>query len=393
MSNAIEKTEKYYMPVFSRQKLVLDHGRGVYVYDENGKEYLDCLAGIAVNGLGYAHPAMLKALSEQAAKLMHTSNIFYSQVQADLVEKLCTIAGFDKVFLANSGAEANEGALKLARKYGHTISDSKIKIVTANHSFHGRTMMTMTATGQPKYQQGYAPLPEGFSYVDFGDIQQLEAAMDDDVCAVLLEVIQGEGGVNVASKDYFEQVRKLCDKHNALLIFDEIQTGVCRTGQWFAYQGIGIKPDIMTMAKALGCGYPIGAFLTDDKWAKYFKPGDHGGTFGGNQLGCAVALAVLDFMQSEHMADQAAKKGIYFMQKLHELKAQYPELIADVRGRGLIIGIELAAPNSDLVAKCLAKGLIINVTAGKVIRLVPPLIINKEEIDKVCAILAECLGA
>lgn len=391
--NAIAKTDKYYMPVFGRYQIVLENGKGSCVYDQNGKEYLDCLAGIAVNALGYAHPVMLEALSKQAAKLIHTSNLFYSQVQADLVEKVCTISGFDKVFLANSGAEANEGAIKLARKYGNIIKAGKNKVITAMHSFHGRTMTTLVATGQPKYHQGFDPLPTGFGYVDYGNIEQLEQMMDDDVCAVMLEVVQGEGGVHVAPKEYFEKVRALCDKHNALLIFDEIQTGVGRTGEWFAYQTVGIKPDIMTLAKALGCGYPIGAFLADDKVANAFKPGDHGSTFGGNQLGCAVALAVLNYMQQEDMPKQAAEKGAYLMGKLQELQAKYPQAIVEVRGKGLIVGMQLTFEGKEIVNKCMEQGLIINCTAGNVIRLVPPLIITKAEIDQVVATLDKCLQA
>lgn len=389
--NAINKTDKYYMPVFGRYQIVLDHGKGSCVYDQNGKEYLDCLAGIAVNGLGYAHPVMLNAINNQAQKLIHTSNLFYSQVQADAAEKVCQISGFDKVFFANSGAEANEGAIKLARKYGNIIKAGKNKVITAMHSFHGRTMATLVATGQPKYHKGFDPLPQGFDYVDYGNIEQLEQAMSEDVCAVMLEVVQGEGGVHVAPKAYFEQVRALCDKYNALLIFDEIQTGVGRCGEWFAYQTVGVKPDIMTLAKAIGCGYPIGAFLADDKVANAFKPGDHGSTFGGNQLGCAVALAVLNYMEQENMPKQVAEKGAYLTGKLQALQAKYPQAIKEVRGKGLIVGMELTFEGKEIVTKAMDKGLIINCTAGNVIRLVPPLIITNQEIDKLCAILEECL--
>lgn len=392
INSTIETTEKHYMPLFVRNKIVLERGEGVYLYDEQGNKYIDCLAGIAVNGLGYAHPCMVEALTKQAAKLIHTTNLFYTKVQADLLNKLSAVSGFDKIFLTNSGAESNEGALKLARKYGHTFSPVKTRIITANHSFHGRTMMTMTATGQPKYQQGYAPLPSGFSYVDFGDIEQLEATMSDDVCAVMLEIIQGEGGVHMAPTEYFEQVRALCDKYKALLIFDEIQTGVCRTGHWFAYQGIGVKPDIMTVAKGLGCGYPIGAFLADDKLAGCFKPGDHGGTFGGNPLGCAVSLAVLEFMEKEDLPKLVVQKGAYFMNKLEQLKEKHPDLIECVRGQGLIIGVQLKKELKDFSHKCLQKGAIINVTAGTVIRLVPPMIIDEQQIDCVCSIIDDCLA-
>ena len=386
-----EKTEKYYIPVFSRTDLVLERGQGCYVYDQTGKAYLDVLAGIAVNVLGYSHPIVVKALTEQAMKLMHTSNIFYSKIQADLVEKLSEITGFEKSFLCNSGAEANEGAIKLARKYGHQINPQKYKIITAVHSFHGRTLTTLTATGQKKYQQGFEPLPAGFEYVAFGEIEELEKLMDDGVCAVMLEVIQGEGGVNVAQQEYLQKVRALCEKYQALLIFDEVQTGICRTGEWFAYQGVNVKPDIMTLAKALGAGFPIGAFVADDKVASAFKAGDHGSTFGGNQLACAVALAVLNYLQVEEMPQQVQKKGEYLQAKLKQLQKQYPDYIEDVRGKGLLIGLQLKLDGKTFVKKCLQKCLIINNTADNVIRIAPPLIITLAELDKLVEIISEVL--
>ena len=386
-----EKTEKYYMPSFSRTDLVLERGEGCYVYDQSGEAYLDVLAGIAVNALGYAHPVVIKAITEQSQKLMHTSNLFYSKIQADLVEKLANVTGFDKVFLCNSGAEANEGAIKLARKYGHQLSPQKYKIITAVHSFHGRTLTTLTATGQTKYQQGFEPLPAGFAYVEFGDISALEQLIDSEVCAVMLEVIQGEGGVNVATQEYLKKVQELCARHQALLIFDEVQTGVCRTGEWFAYQGVGVKPDIMTLAKALGAGFPIGAFVADDKIANAFKAGDHGSTFGGNQLACAVALAVLNYMQVEQMPQQVQEKGQYLQEALTNLQSKYPAYIKDVRGKGLLIGLQLNLDGKLFVKKCLQKHLIINNTADNVIRIAPPLIISKAEMDKLVQIINEVL--
>ena len=256
-----EQTDKYYLPVFGRYPLALTHGKGCMVYDADGEGYLDFLAGIAVNSLGYAHPALVKAISEQAGKIMHCSNVFYTDVQARAVKLISEATGFDRVFLANCGAEANEGAIKLARKYGHSKNDGKYRIITAAHSFHGRTMMTVTATGQPKYQQGYEPLPAGFDYVPYGDLEALKEVMDEDVCCVMLEPIQGEGGVHVPSDEYLQGARALCDKYDALLIFDEIQSGVGRTGQWFAYMHTGIKPDVLTFAKGIGGGFPTGGFL------------------------------------------------------------------------------------------------------------------------------------
>ena len=285
----IADTEKYYLPVFSRNQIVLDHGKGCKLYDMDGNEYLDFLAGIAVNALGHAHPVLVNAIAEQAGKLIHCSNLYYTKVQADLVKTLAEVSGFERTFLCNSGAEANEGALKLARKYGHQKAEGKQRIISTVHSFHGRTLATLTATGQPKYQKGYEPLPTGFDYAEYGDITTLENLMGEDVCAVILEPIQGEGGVHVPSDEYLKQVRALCDKYDALLIFDEIQTGLCRSGKWFAWEYSGAKPDIITLAKALGGGFPVAAFLTTERLAHVFAPGDHGSTFGGNPLACAAA--------------------------------------------------------------------------------------------------------
>lgn len=385
----IEDTEKYYLPVFGRNQIVLDHGKGCKLYDMEGKEYLDFLAGIAVNALGHAHPALVRAIAEQAGKLIHCSNLYYTEVQAKLVKTLAEVSGFDRAFLCNSGAEANEGALKLARKYGNQKAAGKNRIISAVHSFHGRTIATLTATGQPKYQKGYEPLPAGFDYVEYGDIASLEAMMGDDVCAVLLEPIQGEGGVHVPADEYFRQVRALCDKHDALLIFDEIQTGIGRTGKWFAWEYSGVKPDIMTLAKALGGGFPMAAFVTTERLAHVFAPGDHGSTFGGNPLACAAANAALRVMLDENLPEKAATTGSYFMTQLKDLQAKFPDKIVEVRGRGLILGMELSKPGKPIVDACLQKGMIINCTAGNVIRLVPPLIISKLEIDALMAVFAE----
>lgn len=385
----IADTEQYYLPVFARNQIVLDHGKGCKLYDIEGKEYLDFLAGIAVNALGHAHPALVQAIAGQAGKLIHCSNLYYTQVQAELVKTLAQVSGFERAFLCNSGAEANEGALKLARKYGHQKSEGKFKIISAVHSFHGRTMTTLTATGQPKYQKGYEPLPSGFSYVDYGNIEALENSIDEDVCAVILEPIQGEGGVFVPSDDYLRQVRALCDKYDALLIFDEIQTGLCRTGKWFAWEYSGAKPDVLTLAKALGGGFPTGAFLTTERLAHVFGPGDHGSTFGGNPLACAAANAALRVMIDENLAAKAATTGDYFKTQLEALQKKFPDKIVEVRGRGLLLGMELSKPGKPIVDACLNKGMIINCTAGNVIRLVPPLIISVVEIDALMHVLTE----
>ena len=376
----IADTEKYYLPVFSRNQIVLDHGKGCKLYDMDGNEYLDFLAGIAVNALGHAHPVLVNAIADQAGKLIHCSNLYYTKVQADLVKTLAEVSGFNRSFLCNSGAEANEGALKLARKYGHQKAAGKQKIISAMHSFHGRTLATLTATGQPKYQKGYEPLPSGFEYAEYGDIKSLEDLMDENVCAVILEPIQGEGGVHVPSDEYLKQVRALCDKYDSLLVFDEIQTGLCRSGKWFAWEYSGAKPDIITLAKALGGGFPVAAFLTTERLANVFAPGDHGSTFGGNPLACAAANASLKVMLEDNLAAKAEEVGTYFKVQLEALQKKFPDKITEVRGRGLLLGMELSKPGKPIVDACLQKGMIINCTAGNVIRLVPPLVIPKRKL-------------
>lgn len=385
----IDVAEQYYLPVFGRTPLVLDHGKGCHVWDKDGKEYIDFLAGIAVNSLGYAHPAQVQAITEQAGKLMHCSNIFYTEIQAKAVKLVAEVSGMDRVFFANSGAEANEGALKLARKYGTAKSEKKFRIISAVMSFHGRTMATLTATGQPHYQEGYAPLPAGYEYAEYGNIESLEKLMDENVCAVLLEPIQGEGGVHVPPKDYLAQVRELCDKYDALLIFDEIQTGVGRTGAWFEYMNVGVKPDVLTFAKGIGGGFPVAGFAIQEKLAHVFKPGDHGGTFGGNALAMADVYATLSTIKSEDLVKNAKMLGAYFKGQLTGLALSYPDKIKEVRGKGLILGMETFKPAAPILQSCLERGVIINVTVGNVIRLVPPLVVTKEDIDQVVKVLHE----
>ena len=387
----IEQTDKYYLPVFSRNQIALDHGKGSKLYDAEGKEYTDFLAGIAVNGLGHAHPAIVAAISEQAGKIIHSSNLYYTEIQAKAVKVLSEVSGFERVFLCNSGAEANEGALKLARKYGVAKSPKKFRIISAVHSFHGRTMATLTATGQDHYHEGLSPLPLGYEYVPYGDSKALEEAMGEDVCGVLLEPIQGEGGVHVPTNEYLLKARELCDKYDALLMFDEIQSGICRSGKWFAWEHSGARPDVMTMAKALGGGFPMGAFVTTERLAHVFAPGDHGSTFGGNPLSCAAAYASLTTMKEMKLDQVAAETGAYFKVELEKLQKQFPDKIVEVRGRGLILGMELTKPGAPIVKGCLERGMIINCTAGNVIRLVPPLIISKEEIDALMIVFKEVL--
>lgn len=389
----IEETEKYYLPVFGRYPMVMELGQGCRVWDNEGNEYVDAFAGIAVNSLGYNHPVLVKAISEQAAKLMHCSNLYYTEIQAKALRVLAEATGMDRIFFANCGAEGNEGAMKLARKYGVSKAPTKYKIISADESFHGRTFDTLAATGHDYYHVGYGPLSPGHVLVPYGDIKALEAQMDDDVCAVLLEPIQGEGGVHVPSDEYLQQVRALCDKHDALLIFDEVQTGVARTGKWFAYMHSGVKPDILTFAKGIGGGFPVAGFAVPERLAHVFKPGDHGGTFGGNPLACAAVYATLTTIKSEGLVDKVAEKGEYFKNELRKLQEKYPDKVTDVRGCGLMLGMEVAGEGKPIVESCLANNVIVNCTAGNVIRIVPPLIISREEIDIVVAALDKALAA
>lgn len=389
----IEETEKYYLPVFGRYPMVIELGQGCRVWDKEGNEYVDAFAGIAVNSLGYNHPVLVKAISEQASKLMHCSNLYYTEIQAKALRVVAEATGMDRIFFANCGAEGNEGAMKLARKYGVSKAPTKYKIISADESFHGRTFDTLAATGHDYYHVGYGPLSPGHVLVPYGDIKALEAQMDDDVCAVLLEPIQGEGGVHVPPDEYLQQVRALCDKHDALLIFDEVQTGVARTGKWFAYMHSGVKPDILTFAKGIGGGFPVAGFAVPERLAHVFKPGDHGGTFGGNPLACAAVYATLTTIKSEGLVDKVAEKGEYFKNELRKLQEKYPDKVTDVRGCGLMLGMEVAGEGKPIVESCLANNVIVNCTAGNVIRIVPPLIISREEIDIVVAALDKALAA
>lgn len=385
------KDKSDYLPVFARYNIVLDHGDGPYVYDTKGKKYIDFLAGIAVNVVGHNYKPLVDAVSKQASKMIHCSNLYYTEVQVETAEKLKKLSGMDKVFFGNSGAEANEGAIKLARKYATNIDPEKIQIISALHSFHGRTLATLTATGQDHYHHGFGPLPAGFDYVPYNDIQALEAKMSDKTCAVMLEAIQGEGGVHVPDPDYLPKVRALCDKYNAVLIFDEVQCGMGRTGTFFGCQQFGVKPDIVTLAKGLAGGVPIGAFMATDKVANAFHAGDHGSTFGGNPLACAAACVVLDALIDGNLMENAKEIGAYLQSKFEEYKSKYPNLIKEVRGRGLILGMELTRPGREIANECLDYGAIINCTAGNVLRFVPPLNITKAHVDELISVLDKVL--
>lgn len=379
------------MQTYKRFPIVLVKGQGQKVWDANGKEYLDFVAGIAVCNLGHSHPGVIGALTKQLEKLTHVSNLYYTEPQAQLAKLLVANSFADKVFFCNSGAEANEAAIKLARKYAHeNLGDDKFELITMKDSFHGRTMATITATGQEKFQFGFTPLLEGFTYVPFNDLNALEKAINKKTCGVMVEPIQGEGGVNIPDDKYLQGARLICDQYNILLIVDEVQTGIGRTGKMFAYEHAGIEPDIMTLAKALGNGFPVGAMLAKDKIAKVFTSGNHGSTFGGNPLAMSAALATLQIMLKENILESSRKVGEYFLEQLKKLKDKH-KVIKEVRGKGLMIAASLEVDTADIVQKCMQKGLLINSAGAKTLRFVPPLIINNKDVDKAIAILNEVM--
>lgn len=372
------------MPVFGRQPISFVRGRGSYLYTEDGTEYLDALTGIAVCGLGHSHPAVTEAIAEQAATLMHTSNIFEVPWQTAAAQKLAEVSGMEEIFFSNSGAESNEGAIKIARKFGHMQGINTPKIIVADHSFHGRTLATLSATGNKKVQEGFAPLVEGFIRVPFGDIEAIEEAaiQHPDIVAILVEPIQGEGGVNTAPQgfSYLEEIRQICNQHNWLMMLDEVQTGNGRTGKYFAYQHTNIVPDVLTTAKGLGNGFPIGAVMTQGRGVGVLTAGNHGSTYSGTALGSRVVYTVIDTLQKEHLVENAAKMGSYIVEQLTQ---QLADQNVSVRGFGLMIGIELPKACGELVNVARDEyHLIVNVTAGSVIRLLPPLNINQEQADQ-----------
>jgi acetylornithine aminotransferase len=375
MSNAL-------MTTYARLPVTFEKGEGCWLWDTEGRKYLDAVSGIAVCNLGHAHPAVTRALCEQAGKLVHTSNLYGIANQQALGEKLTALAGMDRVFFCNSGAEANEAAIKLARLYGHKKGIDNPTVLVMESSFHGRTLATLSATGNRKVQAGFEPLVKGFLRVPYNDLEAIEnvAKHHPEVVAVLVEPVQGEGGVNVPDDKYLSAIRVLCDKHNWLMMLDEIQTGMCRTGRPFAFQHEECQPDVMTLAKALGNGMPIGACLARGEAAELFQPGNHGSTFGGNPLACAAALAVVDTLQEQGLAARAEELGLRMLTAF-ELALGDQEYIADIRGLGLMIGIELDRPCTELVGRALERGLLINVTNGNTIRLLPPLVISDDDAD------------
>jgi predicted acetylornithine/succinylornithine family transaminase len=389
MKKYFDESSRYIMNTYGRYPIVLRKGRGMKVWSSDGKEYLDFVAGVAVNILGHCHPRVVVAIQKQAQRLIHVSNYYYIEPQIKLAKLLVENSFADKVFFCNSGAEANEAAIKLARKYAKEQGNpDRFEIITALNSFHGRTLAALTATGQEKFQRGFEPLVPGFKYVPFNDINALRKTITDDICAVLLEPIQGEGGVNLPDQDYFKQVRDLCDEYNILLILDEVQTGMGRTGKLFAYEHFDIQPDIMTIAKGLGGGVPIGAMLATDKVANAFQPGNHASTFGGNPLVCAAAVATIEtLLEDGFLLDQCNRMSNYFIEKLEGLRAKFPRLIKDIRGKGLLLGMELTQQGDSIVKACLEKGVLVNCTTGNVLRFIPPLIVHRKEIDQLVDIL------
>ncbi|HWP58193.1 MAG TPA: acetylornithine transaminase [Candidatus Acidoferrales bacterium] len=386
----VKLTEAHVAATYARFPIALVRGRGARVWDADGKEYLDFVAGIAVNSLGHAHPAIVRAINAQARRLIHVSNLYHIAPQAELARELCRRSFADKVFFCNSGAEANEAAIKLARRYGKEWLGGKYEIISTHNSFHGRTLATLTATGQEKVRAGYDPLPAGFRQVPYNDLAEMERAVDDRTAAILVEPIQGEGGVILPDRGYLRGLRELCDDRGLVLIFDEVQVGMGRTGKLFAYEQFGVEPDIMTLAKALGGGLPLGAMLAKDKVARSFVAGAHASTFGGNPLVCSVGLAVVRTLVRGVLRNCVAM-GEVFRQRLASLKERF-SFVKEVRGMGLIFGLELAIDGDKIVTDCLRHGLLINCTAHRVLRFVPPLIISRREIERGVGILEKVLA-
>ncbi len=386
-----ELEKAYLMYNIKRPQMVMVRGEGVRLWDEAGREYLDFMAGWAVNALGHCHPAVVGAIQQQAATLIHTSNQYYTIPQIELGKLLVENSAFDKVFFGNSGAEANEGAVKLARKWGKIHRGGAYSVISTLKGFHGRTLAMVAATGKPHYQEPYLPLPSGFVNVPFNDIEAIRAATTSETVAVLVEPVQGEGGVNPATQEYLQALRQWCDEQNMLLIFDEVQTGIGRCGTLFAYQHYGVEPDIMTLAKGLGGGMPIGGFLAKSR-ALAFEPGDHGSTFGGNPVACAAGVAVLNEVMTHDLAGNAARTGKYLSLRLRELMAKYPLVVAE-RGLGLLRAIDLSREvGGEIVARCAEEGLLINMVSPTTLRFMPPLIIAQTHVDEAIEVLDRVLS-
>lgn len=380
------------MQTYRRQPVVLTQGKGTRVWDADGREYLDFVSGLAVCGLGHCHPAVAQAIADQAATLIHCSNLYYTVPQARLAARLASLTGLERVFFANSGAEANEGAIKLARKYGRTHGGDRHEIVCTHNSFHGRTLATLAATGQPRYRQGFEPLPPGFVHVPFNDPAALRTAVGSQTVAIMVEPVQGEGGIHPATAAFMQTLYDLRKQHGVLLIFDEIQCGLGRTGRWFAFEHYRVRPDIMTLAKSIASGLPLGAVCAREEVASALTRGDHASTFGGNPVACRAALAVLDAMEAEGQPALAAATAAHFRRRLDELAAQH-RCITDVRGLGLMLAIELDRDAMPVVDACRERGLLVNCTAGTVLRFLPPVNVSPAEVDRALDIVAAVLSA
>jgi acetylornithine/N-succinyldiaminopimelate aminotransferase len=390
--DVVKLTDQYVAQTYARYPIALVRGKGTRVWDADGKEYLDFLAGIAVNSLGHCHPAVVRAIQQQARKLLHVSNLYHIAPQAELARELCRHSFADRVFFCNSGAEANEAAIKLARRYGAAHLGGRYEILSAHNSFHGRTLATLTATGQEKVRAGYDPLPAGFRQIPFNDLPATEEAIDTEkTVGILIEPIQGEGGINMPNDGYLPGLRELCDRRGLLLIFDEVQTGIGRTGKLFGYENFDVTPDIMTLAKALGGGLPLGAMLAREEVAKSFVPGSHASTFGGNPLACSVGLAVMKTLLKDGVLRNCVKMGRVFLQGLQKLKDRF-SFVEGIRGKGLLLGLAMDIEGTKIVDSCMQEGLLLNCTAYKVLRFVPPLTITEKEIEQGLAILEKVLA-
>lgn len=380
----IDLYDRYVMPTYRKNPVVFVRGKGSYIWDMDGRKYLDMFPGWGVSGLGHCHPAVVKAVRFQAGRLLHIANNYYNEVQGELAQTIAKNSFDGKCFFSNSGAEANEGAMKLARKFGH--EKGKYKIITAQGSFHGRTLAAVTATGQPKYQEGFDPLVPGFIHVPYNDVEALRKAFDHQTCAVMFEVIQGEGGVHVIADDFLKEARRLCDEQGALLIIDEVQTGMGRTGKMFGYQNWGIEPDIMTLAKTLGGGVAVGAMIAQRRIGDVLQPATHATTFGGNPLACRASLETFHVLRKNHLPQRAQKMGRFLWKIFESMKKEFG-FIKEIRGKGLMLGMELSMDGVELVKQCLCEGLLINCTQGNVIRMLPSLFVTEAQIKAAASIL------
>jgi acetylornithine/N-succinyldiaminopimelate aminotransferase len=394
MNNAeiVELSHRNLVDIYGCLPIAFVRGHGAYLYDADGNRYLDFFCGLAVTSLGHGHPRVVRAIRDQAEKLTHVSNVFHTEPMARLAERLANRFGDGKVFFGNSGAEANEAAIKLARRWGHKDGGGRFEIVATLGSFHGRTMATLSATGQEKYHQGFQPLVPGFRLAPFDDLAALEGAVRDETVAVMVEPIQGEGGVVVPRTDYLKRLREFCDRNKLLLIFDEVQVGMGRTGKFFCYEHAGVKPDIVTLAKALGGGLPIGAMIAKSDVSSSLTPGSHGTTFGGNPVACAASMAVIDAFEQEEVLENASRVGAYLLERVREIAKDNPRVV-DVRGLGMIIGVVMKGEARPAVDACLSQRLLVNATAGNVLRLLPPLNLTREEADAGLKIIESALRA